>query len=88
LLYFQNDLRIADHWQVDGRHYNRTSEHWLQNMDRHRTAIEPILAATYGETEVRRWWAHWRVFFMSCAELWGYAYGREWLVSYYLFAKA
>lgn len=87
LLYFQDNLRLADHWQVDGRHYQQTSEHWLQNMDRHRTEIETMLAATYGADQVRRWWVYWRVFFMSCAELWGYAKGREWLVSHYLFSK-
>ena len=87
LLYFQNDLRIADHWQVDGRHYQQTSEHWLQNMDRHRHEIEPIFADTYGADQVKRWWVYWRVFFMSCAELWGYAGGREWIVSHYLFSK-
>jgi cyclopropane-fatty-acyl-phospholipid synthase len=88
LLYFQKDLSIQKHWQVDGRHYSRTSEHWLQNMDRHRAAIEPIFAQTYGADQVRRWWVYWRVFFMSCAELWGYEQGREWLVSHYLFRKA
>ncbi|HEV7611895.1 MAG TPA: cyclopropane-fatty-acyl-phospholipid synthase family protein [Steroidobacteraceae bacterium] len=88
LLYFQKDLIIRKHWQLDGRHYGRTSEHWLRNMDRHRAAIEPILAETYGADQVRRWWAYWRVFFMSCAELWGYADGQEWLVSHYLFHKA
>ena len=87
LLYFQSDLRIADHWQVDGTHYQRTSEHWLQNMDANRAAIEPILAQTYGLDQVKRWWVYWRVFFMSCAELWGYANGREWIVSHYLFSK-
>jgi len=87
LLYFQKDLRIQDHWQLDGRHYSRTGEHWLENMDRHRSAIEPLLAQTYGADQVRRWWVFWRVFFMSCAELWGYADGREWLVSHYLFSK-
>lgn len=87
LLYFQKDLRIAEHWQVDGRHYQQTSEHWLQNMDRHRAEIEPIFAATYGPDQVRRWWVYWRVFFMSCAELWGFARGREWMVSHYLFTK-
>lgn len=87
LLYFQNDLKIAEHWQVDGRHYQQTSEHWLQNMDAHRADIEPILAETYGADQVKRWWVYWRVFFMSCAELWGYNQGREWIVSHYLFSK-
>jgi cyclopropane-fatty-acyl-phospholipid synthase len=87
LLYFQSDLKIADHWQVDGRHYQQTSEHWLQNMDRQRAAIEPIFATTYGADQVKRWWVYWRVFFMACAELWGYAHGREWIVSHYLFEK-
>jgi cyclopropane-fatty-acyl-phospholipid synthase len=87
LLYFQNDLKIEEHWQVDGTHYGRTAEHWLENMDRNRREIEPVLAATYGPAELRRWWVYWRVFFMSCAELWNYAGGREWLVSHYLFKK-
>ena len=87
LLYFQKDLSIEEHWQVDGRHYSRTSEDWLRNMDRNRAAIEPILAQTYGADQVRRWWVYWRVFFMSCAELWGYSHGQQWLVSHYLFRK-
>jgi cyclopropane-fatty-acyl-phospholipid synthase len=87
LLYFQRDLGLVDHWQVDGRHYQQTSEHWLQNMDAHRAQIEPILAETYGADQVRRWWVYWRVFFMSCAELWGFRRGREWIVSHYLFQK-
>ena len=53
-------------------------------MDRHRAELMPVLARTYGDAQARRWWVYWRVFFMSCAELWGYADGREWLVSHYL----
>jgi cyclopropane-fatty-acyl-phospholipid synthase len=87
LLYFQNDLRLANHWRVCGTHYQKTAEAWLANMDRHRERVLPVLAATYGDGEARRWWVYWRVFFMSCAELFGYRSGQEWLVSHYLFRR-
>ncbi len=87
LLYFQRDVRLLEHWHVPGWHYSRTSEAWLRNMDRHRAELMPVLARTYGAEQARRWWVYWRVFFMSCAELWGYRGGREWLVSHYLFQK-
>ena len=87
LLYFQNDLRLANHWRVSGTHYQKTAEAWLANMDRERDRVMPVLAATYGDGEARRWWVYWRVFFMSCAELFGYRSGQEWLVSHYLFRR-
>jgi cyclopropane-fatty-acyl-phospholipid synthase len=87
LLYFQRNVRLLEHWHVPGWHYSLTSEAWLQNMDRHRAELMPVLARTYGEAQALRWWVYWRVFFMSCAELWGYDRGREWLVSHYLFEK-
>ena len=88
LSYFQRDVRLIDHWLVDGRHYEQTSECWLSNMDRHASEVRAIFERTYGPENVQRWWVYWRVFFMACAELWGYAEGREWLVSHYLFCKA
>ena len=87
LLYFQRDVLLLDHWHVPGWHYSLTSEAWLQNMDRNREQIMPVLERTYGEAQALRWWVYWRVFFMACAELWGYDGGREWLVSHYLFEK-
>ena len=87
LLYFQRDLALREHWRVSGTHYQQTSEAWLSNMDRHRARVMPVMAATYGAQQARRWWVYWRVFFMSCAELFGYRGGEEWLVSHYLFER-
>jgi cyclopropane-fatty-acyl-phospholipid synthase len=72
---FQQDVRIVDRWQLDGTHYQKTSEAWLENLDAHRY-------------EALKWLVRWRIFFMACAELWGYRGGSEWIVSHYLFQPA
>lgn len=87
LAHFQEDLRVEEHWRVNGRHYERTSELWLKNMDAAKADLLPILAGAYGPANTTRWWAYWRVFFMACAELWGYRGGEEWIVSHYRMAK-
>lgn len=87
LLYFQKHLLIENHWVVNGQHYEKTSNAWLENMYTHRKAIEGILAETYGKKEVRKWWVYWKLFFLACAELWGYRKGQDWFVSHYLFEK-
>jgi cyclopropane-fatty-acyl-phospholipid synthase len=88
LMQFQDDLKLVSDWKVDGTHYQRTAEHWLQAMDRHKAEILPLFAQTYGADQVTKWWVYWRVFYMSCAELWGYRGGQEWIVSHYLFRKS
>ena len=78
---------MQKHYHWDGTHYQKTAEAWLQNMDAHKTEIMPILSATYGKENATKWWVYWRIFFMACAELWGYKDGKEWFVSHYLFTK-
>jgi cyclopropane-fatty-acyl-phospholipid synthase len=84
LFHFQDQLAVENHWQVSGRHYSLTAEAWLANMDKHRQEILPIMQQVYGAADAERWFQRWRIFFMACAELWGYRGGREWLVSHYL----
>ncbi|PKL32106.1 MAG: SAM-dependent methyltransferase [Spirochaetae bacterium HGW-Spirochaetae-10] len=87
LLFFQKDLRIESQWHVDGTHYQQTSEHWLENMDRHRERIAELFAETYGADQALTWIVRWRLFFIAVAEFFGTDRGREWFVSHYLFRK-
>lgn len=87
LLYFNEALSIEKHWHVSGTHYSKTSEAWLENMDKHKDKIIPLFETTYGKEQAVKWWVYWRIFYMACAELWGYNNGEEWIVSHYLFNK-
>lgn len=83
----QHALAVEEQWRIGGTHYERTANAWLQNMDDNRSAIDGVLAATYGVASAERWRARWRVFFMACAEMFGYRDGAEWIVSHYRFKK-
>ena len=88
LLFFQDDLRIESQWAWDGRHYARTAEGWLRNQDAYRDEIMDVFRKTYGDEEdAKRWFNRWRIFFMACAELFGFDQGNEWGVSHYRFRK-
>ena len=76
---FDRDLALEQHWRVSGLHYARTAEAWLERLDANRAAVDRVVGRAAAE--------EWRVFFLACAGLWGYAAGREWLVSHYRFAK-
>ncbi len=86
LLHFQDDMRVANHWRWNGIHYAKTANAWLHRFDRHESEIREQLVRTYGPTEAERWRHRWRIFFMACAELFGFRSGEEWWVAHYLFA--
>ncbi|MBB2151740.1 SAM-dependent methyltransferase [Pedobacter gandavensis] len=87
LLYFNELLVVEKQWLVNGTNYAKTAEAWLKNMDAHKREIMPIFEETYGVDQALKWWVYWRLFYLSCAELFGYKAGNEWMVSHYLFKK-
>jgi cyclopropane-fatty-acyl-phospholipid synthase len=86
-LFFQDNLKIVNRWTLSGKHYERTANAWLTNIDARREQVLPLLAETYGANDSEQWFNRWRIFFMACAELWGYRNGQEWFVSHYLFER-
>lgn len=86
LLWFQDTLRIDDRWLLDGTHYERTANHWLANQDARKDEVMAILREAYGDA-AKLWFQRWRMFWMACAELFGYDHGREWMVAHYRFTK-
>lgn len=85
---FSRSLKVISQWNWNGRHYRRTADAWLENLDRRRAEILPILASTYGRPEAARWLQRWRLFFLAVSELFGYGEGDEWFVTHLLMGHA
>lgn len=86
-LHFQQQLNLVRQWRWDGKHYEKTSNAWLHNMDINKDYVWPLLEQVYGASQAQIWWMRWRMFFMACAELFAFDNGQQWYVSHYLFSK-
>lgn len=84
---FNNDLIVEKKWDWNGVHYSKTLEAWLENTDKEKSKVLSMFKTAYGENEATLWYNRWRVFFMSCSELFKYNDGKEWGVTHYLLAK-
>lgn len=56
-------------------------------MTYNKSEIWPDLQETYGEQDAARWFYRWQIFYMACAELFGYEGGDTWGVGHYLYEK-
>jgi cyclopropane-fatty-acyl-phospholipid synthase len=83
--FFQDNLTLKNKWQWSGEHYEKTANAWLENMDKNHAKALTVLEKIYGKDDSVKWFNRWRIFFMACAELWGYKSGQEWFVSHYVF---
>lgn len=82
--YFNNDLVVQEKWYWNGEHYQRTLEEWLNRMDQNEEEVMKLFKETYGSEYAVTWFNRWRIFYMSCAELFGFNHGKEWGVTHYL----
>jgi cyclopropane-fatty-acyl-phospholipid synthase len=79
---FPNLFSVEAEQRWSGTHYQRTALQWLENFDRQRAAIDPILRQTYG-ADAAIWARRWRLFFLAVAGLFGHGGGKVWGVSQY-----
>ena len=86
LLWFQRDLAVEREWRLSGTHYEKTANAWLANQNSNRAEVLKVLEPAYGD-QARVWHQRWRMFWMACAELFGYRGGNEWIVAHYLFSE-
>ena len=82
---FPENVRLVEQWWWGGQHYSRTAEAWLKNMAANKDPLLRALASTCGSADAELWYQRWRMFYLACAELWGYRQGQEWGVAHYLF---
>jgi len=87
LYYFKDDMQVEQHWRVNGTHYGKTARGWLNKMDANKETIMNVFNKHYPKGEAVKWFNYWRIFFMSCEELWNYKRGTEWFVGHYLLKK-
>jgi cyclopropane-fatty-acyl-phospholipid synthase len=87
LLRFPEYLKIEKQWVVNGQHYQKTSEDWLRNLDNNKDTVMNLFKECYESKEANIWFQRWRVFFLACAEVFGYEKGNQWFVTHMLFSK-
>ena len=82
---FDTHMQVSREWVWDGTHYQKTSEAWLENLDLNKDDVIRLFSETMPSTEAKRMYHRWRIFFLACAETFGYMNGSEWIVAHYLF---
>ena len=82
--YFDEDFLVEQSWKINGLHYAKTCNLWLQNHYKNKKAILDIFTEHYPSP--RQWFVRWQLFFLACEELFAYHEGKEWFVSHYLLA--
>lgn len=85
LLFFQENFIFVNRWQVNGMHYKKTCEAWHLNHLKNKKDIISLFEKNMLQLKTAAmYWKYWQIFFLACAELFGYNQGNEWFISHYL----
>lgn len=76
-------FRTDGTWWIDGTHYSKTLEAWLDRMDSSKPLVDEALKPVYGE-DLDLWVQRWRMFFMACSQMFKSRSGREWGIVHHL----
>ena len=83
----ESNLDYQKSWMLSGTHYEKTSNAWLDKMDLNKQNIIELFKKNNSNAIAKRKFHFWRLFFIACAEIFGYDNGAEWVVSHHLFKK-
>ena len=84
----ESDLNYQKSWMLSGTHYEKTSNAWLEKMDSNKTKILELFRRNNSNSVAKKKFYFWRLFFIACAEIFGYNGGSEWIISHHLFKKS
>ncbi|KAL4333283.1 hypothetical protein GQ457_07G045280 [Hibiscus cannabinus] len=66
-----DDVSVVNHWLVNWKHYEKTSEEWLKRMDKNLATIKPTMESTYGKDQaVKMDCLSANVLYRCCDALW------------------
>ena len=84
----KSNLEYQKSWMLSGEHYEKTSNAWLDKMDQNKKEILSLFERSNSSSIAKRKFHFWRLFYIACAEIFGYDNGNEWVVSHHLFKKS
>ena len=84
----ESNLDYQKSWMLSGTHYEKTSNAWLDKIDLNKQKVLELFRKKNSNAVAKRKFHFWRLFFIACAEIFGYDNGSEWVVSHHLFKKS
>lgn len=87
LLHEQQHMAVEGHWRLDGTHYAKTLQAWLDRLDYDRVGCMAALSTGENPAPTALQLRRWRLFLQASIGTWAMAGGTEFGISHYLFRQ-